>query len=146
MKLVVDSNFVFSAMLNPESNAGDIILNSQDSFTFYSCEYLLTEISEHKDKIILTSGYTESEYDQMRHLIFKRINLVQERLVPFEFWTKAADFVRDIDMNDIAFVAMSLFLDAKLWTGDKVLSSGLARKGFTNVISTQKITEFRLGY
>ena len=52
MKIIVDSNIVFSAMLNRESSIGDIILNSQDTFTFYACEYLRDEISDHKDKII----------------------------------------------------------------------------------------------
>ncbi len=45
MKVVVDSNIVFSAMLNPESSIGDIILNSQETFTFYGCEYLRQDMS-----------------------------------------------------------------------------------------------------
>lgn len=52
MKVVVDSNIVFSAMLNSGSNIGDIILNSQDVFIFYGCDYLREEISEYKQKII----------------------------------------------------------------------------------------------
>ena len=146
MKLVIDSNIVFSAILNPGSSIGDVLLNSQDSFNFYSCDYLRAEISEHKSKIILSSGYTESEYEEIKHLIFTRIDLLQEKLVPFEFWKQAANLVRDVDMNDIAFVALSLFLDAKLWTGDKVLAAGLIRKGFTNTITTQQIMEIRSSY
>lgn len=63
MKFVVDSNIVFSAMLNPASSIGDILLNSQDTFTFYGCEYLREEINEHKIKIIKISGYDELEFD-----------------------------------------------------------------------------------
>ncbi len=46
-------------------------------------------------------------------------------------------------MDEISHVALSLFLDIKLWTGDKVLVAGLLRKGFTNVISTQEVLQFR---
>lgn len=71
MKVVVDSNIVFSAMLNPESSIGDIILNSQDAFSFYACAYLREEISDHKDKIIKLTGYNEREYGEVEFLVYK---------------------------------------------------------------------------
>ena len=70
MKVVVDSNIVFSAMLNPESSIGDIILNSQDTFSFYACEYLREEINNHKNKIIKITGYEEREYGEVEFLFF----------------------------------------------------------------------------
>lgn len=143
MKVVVDSNIIFSAMLNPESNIGDIILNSQDTFTFYCCEYLREEINDHKDKIIKIAGYGEHEYDELAFLVYKQVDFFSESTIPFEFWQKAADFVRDVDMDDISHVALSLFLDIKLWTGDKLLIGGLTKKGFTNFITTQEMLQLR---
>ena len=46
-------------------------------------------------------------------------------------------------MDDIAFVALRLFLDIKLWTGDKVLLTALIKKGFKNCLSTQKLLQLR---
>jgi predicted nucleic acid-binding protein len=143
MKVVVDSNIVFSAMLNPESSIGDIILNSQDTFSFYACEYLREEINEHKDKIIKLTGYDEREYSEVEFLVYKHVDFFSESTIPFEFWQKAADLVRDIDMDDITFVALSLFLDIKLWTGDKLLIDGLTKKGFKNIITTQEMLQLR---
>ncbi len=94
MKVVVDSNIIFSAMLNPESSIGDIILNSQDTFTFYGCEYLREEINDHKDKIIKIAGYDEHEYDEVEFLVYKQVDFFSESTIPFEFWQKAADLVR----------------------------------------------------
>ena len=124
MKVVVDSNIVFSVILNPGSSIGDIILNSQETFSFYACDYVREEINEHKDKIIKITGYDKREYDEVEFLVYKQIDFFSESTIPFEFWKKAADFVRDIDMDDIPFVALSLFLDIKLWTGDKWLIGG----------------------
>jgi predicted nucleic acid-binding protein len=143
MKVVVDSNIIFSAMLNPESSIGDIILNSQDTFTFYGCEYLREEINDHKDKIIKISGYEESEYLEVEFLVYSHVDFLSESTIPFEFWKKAADLVRDVDMDDITHVALCLFLDIKLWTGDKLLIAGLIKKGFTNIISTQEMIQLR---
>ncbi len=58
-KLVVDTNIVFSAILNTESNIGDLFLNSDDVFIFYSSLYLRQEIENHKDKLIQTSKLSE---------------------------------------------------------------------------------------
>lgn len=144
MKVVVDSNIVFSAMLNPQSSIGDILLNSQDTFTFYGCEYLREEINDHKDKIIKLAGYDEHEYDEVKFLVYKQVDFFSESTIPFEFWQKAADFVRDVDMDDITHVALSLFLGIKLWTGDKLLIAGLTKKGFTNFITTQEMLQLRI--
>lgn len=46
-------------------------------------------------------------------------------------------------MDDISFVALCLFLDMKLWTGDKQLYIGLTQKGFDNLITTQEIIQLR---
>lgn len=143
MKVVVDSNIVFSAMLNPESSIGDIILNSQDTFTFYACEYLREEINDHKDKIIKIAGYDDHEYNEVEFLVYKQVEFFSESTIPFEFWQKAADLVRDVDMDDITHVALCLFLGIKLWTGDKLLIGGLTKKGFVNFITTQEMLELR---
>ena len=41
MKVVVDTNIVFSAILNPQSNIGQILLNKDNKLQFYSVNYLL---------------------------------------------------------------------------------------------------------
>lgn len=143
MKVVVDSNIVFSAMLNPKSSIGDIILNSQETFTFYGCEYLRQEINDHKDKIIKITGYDEYEYNEVEFLVYKQVDFFSESTIPFEFWQKAANLVRDVDMDDISHVALSLFLDIKLWTGDKLLIGGLTKKGFKNLVTTQEMLQLR---
>jgi predicted nucleic acid-binding protein len=76
-------------------------------------------------------------------LIYKQVDFFSESTIPFEFWQKTADFVRDVDMDDISHVALSLFLDIKLWTGDKLLIGGVTKKGFTNFITTQELLQLR---
>ena len=44
MKIVIDTNIVFSAILNPESPIGQIILNGSKYFTFYSADLLLIQL------------------------------------------------------------------------------------------------------
>jgi predicted nucleic acid-binding protein len=143
MTIIIDTNVMFSAMLNQQSAIGDVILNSQDIFTFYSCEYLKEEIETHRDKIIKIAKLDEIAFEEIKSLTYQPIQFFDEAIIPFEYWKKAAHLVRDIDMKDIAFVALSLFLEKKIWTGDKPLLSGLAKKGFKNTITTNEILEIR---
>lgn len=46
MNLVIDTNIVFSAILNPNSNIGDLLLNFQNKVSFYAPEFLLVEIEK----------------------------------------------------------------------------------------------------
>ena len=52
MKVVIDSNIVFSAILNSKSKIGQLIINGSKYFDFYSIGLLKDEIHKHKDKIL----------------------------------------------------------------------------------------------
>ena len=125
MKVIVDSNIVFSAILNSQSTVGDILLNSQNQLEFYTCGSLIEEIEEHKSRILEKTSYTETEFREITFLIYQQITF----LIPFDIWKKAAELVRDVDMDDIAFVALSIFLDIKIWTRDRQLQIGSEVKG-----------------
>ena len=71
------------------------------------------------------------------------MTFTNEALIPFEFWVKAVNLVREIDMDDIAFVTLAEFLGIKLWTGDKELIRGLAKKDYTNFITTEELYKLR---
>jgi predicted nucleic acid-binding protein len=51
MRIVVDTNIAFSAILNTDSRIARIILQSRARLNFYSTDLLLLEIEEHKNKL-----------------------------------------------------------------------------------------------
>ena len=75
------------------------------------------------------------------HQIYAQIIFIEDAEIPYEFWVKAAPLVREIDMDDLPFVALNEYLDGRLWTGDKKLMNGLIEKGYRKCIDTQKIIE-----
>ena len=143
MKFVVDTNIAFSAVLNTESKIGDLIMNSHEILEFHACDTLRTELRRHRSKLLELSKMSEEQLDQSIYQITNCLTFNNESLVPFEYWVKAAHLVRDIDMDDIAFVALAEFLGIKLWTGDRDLMKGLARKGYTNFITTEELYKLR---
>jgi predicted nucleic acid-binding protein len=144
MRFIVDTNVAFSAILNTESKIGDLLMNSHGIFEFHSCDTLRTELEAHKGRLLEISGMNEEQLDQSIYQITNQIILTNEALIPFEYWMKAANLVRDTDMNDIAFLALAELMGAKLWTGDKELLKGLVKKGFLNFTTTEELYQLRL--
>ena len=143
MKFVVDTNIAFRAVLNTESKIGDLIMNSHGILEFHACDTLRSELKKHRPKLLELSKMSEEQLDQSEYQITNCLAFTNEALIPYEFWIKAANLVRDVDMDDIAFVTLSEFLSIKLWTGDKELMKGLAKKGYTNFVTTDELYNLR---
>ena len=141
MKLVVDSNIVFSALLDTNSLIASLLLDEHSPFDFCTVEYLIEEIEKHEDKILRHSKISLDEFEETKKQIYQNIKCYPEAVIPYEIWIKSLRWVRDVDMEDLAFVALSEFSDAPLWTGDKKLMLGLLSKGFGNCIATHEVVE-----
>lgn len=55
MKITINSNIVFSAILNSLAKIGQLIINGSRFFKFFTIVLLKEEIEEHKDKILSKS-------------------------------------------------------------------------------------------
>jgi len=144
MKYIVDSNIVFSAILNPESPIGQIILNGSKYFTFLSIDLLKDEIDNHENKILKISGLSHSDYLKIYGLIKSKIKFVNQLLIDSDNYQKADELTNDIDPDDLLFVGLSIQLRCKLWSGDKHLIKGLLNKEFNQIITTDELFQIYL--
>ncbi len=101
MKIVLDTNIVFSALISPESTISRILFNPDKLFSFYTCDYLEVEIKRHWAKLSKMSGLTSDELSEAMMLLFERITFINKDLIPLKFHYKAELLVRDIDPDDI---------------------------------------------
>lgn len=46
MKIVVDTNIIFSTLFNSNSTIGDLLFNADKHFEFYSCSNMRFEIQK----------------------------------------------------------------------------------------------------
>jgi len=143
MIIIVDTNIAFSAILNTKSIIGDLILNSGNVFQFWSCHYLLEEIDKHWVKLKKVSKLNDIALHESQRLVYKNINFIDEYQIPKVYRLQAYDLVKDIDLNDIVFVALNEYQESVLWTGDKALIKGLKLTGYDKVITTTEIVKLR---
>jgi predicted nucleic acid-binding protein len=65
--------------------------------------------------------------------IFNRITFVSEIHISSEDWHKAGLLCEEKDPKDIPHVALSLFLNCQLWSGDEKLKKHLINKGYDSI-------------
>ena len=74
----------------------------------------------------------ESEIYELLEKTLRRINFVNEEFITLGNLIHANRLCLSIDEKDTLFVALSLELNADLWTKDLMLKNGLTAKGFNN--------------
>jgi predicted nucleic acid-binding protein len=126
--LVIDTNIIFSALIPERSSIRDLLFESD--FLFYAPNFLIYEIYCHKEKLLKNSKLNEQEFYIVLNNLLDCIYFVPIALIDKNSRIKAHELCKDIDEKDTPFVALSIYLNSPLWTGDKILKDGLKRKGF----------------
>ena len=133
MRIVIDTNIVFSAILNTNSKISKIILQPKPKLNFYSTDQLQYEIAEHWTKLKKIYKYSDIELHKTSTLIISKIKFISVQLIPRNLFIAAELLTSDIDIDDIEFVALAEHIKGKLWTGDKELIQGLKKKSGINL-------------
>ncbi len=139
MKVVVDTNIIFSGILNPKSPIAQVLTEYSLSVEFYSCTFLLEEIEKHFSRLSKFSGLTEIEIKEVLGILSRQIHFIDDNLIRPDDRQKAILTLKDGDQNDTPFVALAFMLNSKLWTGDKKLINCLRKKRKDITISTPEI-------
>jgi predicted nucleic acid-binding protein len=142
-KIIIDTNIIFSCLLNSSGTIGDLIFNSDNVFDFYSNQYMRFEIRKHWDRLKKISKLSDLELQAAYDKMLTRIIFINEELIPQANWEKAEQLVKKIDLDDTDFVALTKFLKGILWTGDRALYEGLKSTRFRTVYNTADLVKFR---
>lgn len=141
MDLVVDSNIIISGLITPNRTISKLILNDLSNGSLVCPAFLFEEVISKFNKIKKITKLGDEQLNKLIFRLFKRIDFIDNDLIEFKHQKKAYDLVKDIDKKDLLFVALSLQMGYKLWTGDKKLLFGLSEKGFKNIIDTRQVLE-----
>jgi predicted nucleic acid-binding protein len=132
MKLVVDSNIIFSALIK-KSITRDIILS--DLFELYAPEHIFNEITKHKELLLRKSKLDGGDFEALLLLLQKHIHLVIKDKY-YEKMTIAEDILRNIDITDSPFLALALALNCPIWSNDEHFT----KQGKVVVYATKDLT------
>jgi len=120
MKLVLDSNILFSAILK-NSTTRNILVSEE--FELFLSEYALLEIDNHRQFLLKKTQLSESEFAMTLNMLLER----------------AEQIMRGIDLDDAPFIALAMSVpNDGVWSNDK----DLRRQTTIRVWTTEELLEW----
>lgn len=114
MRLVIDTNIIFSALIAGGKTRELIITAPVDLFV---PEFFYTELDDHRDEIQAKTDLPQQDLTVLINFLFEFIRVIardefEDRLP--DAWTHIAE----VDPDDVPFLALALHLDAGVWSDD----------------------------
>lgn len=115
MKIVVDSNRVFSAFIKAGVTRRILFTTNNE---FFAPEELLGEIGKYKGYIIKKGNLNEEKFEELYLKLVTTVKFLSTDTYK-EHFSKALEVMKDIDRKDAPFLAIGLAINADgIWTGD----------------------------
>ena len=105
MKIIVDANIIFSGILNSNGKIGDLLINSKKHFNFIAPEFLRYEIKSKYERLQSISNLNITQIIEAEYQLCKDITFISEKQIGHNLWIEAHELVKDVDLDDIHYVA-----------------------------------------
>jgi len=117
MRLVVDANVLFSALIKAGATRKVLLLSKHD---LYAPEFMFEEFKKHLLELQKKTLLPREELVQNLETL---LQLAEIKLVPFEEFKHKKELAAKVspDKGDIAYLALALHLQCPLWSQDKQL-------------------------
>lgn len=114
MKLVCDTNIVFSALI-AGGKTPEMILS--DETELYAPEFFFSELDNHRHEVEEKSNLSEEQIGLLLNVLFKDTEVVPREEFEDEL-DLASQLIGGTDPDDVPFIALALHLDVDIWTDD----------------------------
>jgi predicted nucleic acid-binding protein len=145
MIVTVDANIVISALINSAGQEFNILATGNQKIEFISPSFIIEELVKKAEKIADLTQNSVSDIKKQLQLLTETFLLVNEKDISDQAIARAKNLIRGLDINDYLYLAVTIYFDSLLWTGDLKLSRGLKRKGYRNIITTRDLKEIIKG-
>ena len=130
MKLVVDANILFAALIKEGSNS-DLLIS--DKLQLFAPEFLFVEFAKYEELILKKTHRSSQEFQEFLDLLKEQITIIPKKeILPF---MEEAEEVSP-DPKDTVYLALALALQASVWSNDKKLKEGQNK---ITVLSTEEV-------
>jgi predicted nucleic acid-binding protein len=102
---------------------------------------LIAKLTRHHDKIVRASKRSSESVTNDLYAYLQYVKLYEETFILPEYWQEAYRLTKDVDSDDIVFVALALQMGGLLSTGDKKLTDHLKAMGFDRVVNTTELAK-----
>jgi len=116
--LVLDFNIVFSALVSNGAVLEVFIKNDKKKeFQFIAPDFIFEEFTAHKEKLLVSTRFTRSEFEEFFNLIKSQIELIDSSEF-IDLLPKAIE----LNCKDAPYIALALKKNCPIFSGDKELA------------------------
>lgn len=115
MRLVIDANVLFSALIKDSFTARLIF---EESLELYSASFVVDEFMKYEDLLLRKTHRTREEFITVLHQLHEIISVVREEGYS-AFMERAIEI--SPDERDASYFALALRLGCGIWSNDKKL-------------------------
>lgn len=126
--IVIDTNIIISALITDSRKIRRNL--ARKDLQFVSPKFIIVELFKHAPRIQKATKLSKNEVLELLSSLINKIKFYEEDLISVGSWTEAFRLCRETDEKDMPYIALSLELNAKVWTNDNELKIGLRKKGF----------------
>ena len=130
MKLVIDANIIFAALIK-EGLTAELIIS--DELQLFAPEFLLEEISKYQDQIFEKTHRSKEKFEIFVQILNEYITFIPQKNIN-PFLEKANLF--SPDPKDSVYLALALALKSAVWSNDKKLKEEQVQ---VKVLSTEDL-------
>ncbi len=145
MIITVDTNILISALINSKGKEFAILKRSYRQIDFVSSVFLLKEFSQKINKVAALTNSSPADVSYQFKALTEQFLWVKEIELDSASLHEAEKLIQNIDPKDFLFVAVAVYFDSLLWSGDMKLYKGLRRRGFKNIVTTKELSEIIKG-
>ncbi|MEK6937983.1 MAG: PIN domain-containing protein [Nanoarchaeota archaeon] len=114
MRLVVDSNILFAALIR-DSTTRKILLHLDYDFFIIKMNY--EEIKKYTLEMLEKSKINEASFNIVLDQLLQKCILIEEEKL-LNYWEEAKKIMLKIDSGDVPFIAAALATGADIWSDD----------------------------
>ena len=117
MRLVIDANALFSALIK-DSTSAELLVS--DELELYAPTFIFDELSKYRDVLLRKSQKSPEKFERVLEVFKGRIKMVEE--IELSAFMDHAKRISP-DTKDVFYFSAALFLNAAIWSNDKALKN-----------------------
>jgi len=127
---VIDANVLMSIVISGKSIYKPLL----EYYNFILPEFGLVEIDKYKTVIFEKTKMQPTELIKYSYSIFSDITILPNYIMNDDIMKTAIELIKDVDIKDVSYIALSMQLDLVLLTRDKKLIEGTQKRKYRKIM------------
>lgn len=127
---LIDANVIIAMLISGKSLYKKLVLD----YNFLSIDFAFEEIEKYKELIADKTKLDRKSFKEFSYFIFSNISFLPNYILESKSILEATESIKGIDNKDIKYIALAIQYDYLLLTRDKILNTGLRKKGIRRTL------------